>query len=50
MSKHLKKKLQNKKDKQEQAVANEDYELALNTKTRIEDLQNKLTTTLKVKK
>lgn len=40
--KTLEKEIAEQKDKQEQAVANEDYELALNTKTRIEDLQKQI--------
>ena len=40
--KTLEKEIVEQKDKQEQAVANEDYELALNTKTRIEDLQKQI--------
>lgn len=40
--KTLEKEIAEQKDKQEQAVANEDYELALNTKTRIEALQKQI--------
>lgn len=48
--KSLEKEIADQKEKQENAVAKEDYEAALNAKVRIEELQNKLTTIRKGKK